>query len=226
MTDFDADLIAARNAMLARKIPDMQAGIDFNDNIGVPKMDALETKDVTGAISTPRHSRVRFRAGSECGEGLFEDGIEFDGYTLTIEVSVETDALAMIDAIKADRISNLEAQLAEAQAREAVAYEVAARKFEELWRETSGYKAAQVRALTSTHTTAALERIKVGVLDKAVEDIGAEIEATSQDGINAKGNESFIIRERQSCFVKGMRSARLTLIANRSAILSTLEETP
>ena len=38
MTDFDADLIAARNAMLARELPDMHWANDFNDNIGVPRV--------------------------------------------------------------------------------------------------------------------------------------------------------------------------------------------
>tara|TARA_R110002051_G_C8754381_1_gene500681 strand:+ start:2995 stop:3210 length:216 start_codon:yes stop_codon:yes gene_type:complete len=62
-------------------------------------MDALEHKDVTGTISTDRHRTVRFRAGSEYGD-LFEENVEFDGYTLTIEVSGEADALAMIEAIR------------------------------------------------------------------------------------------------------------------------------
>jgi len=62
--------------------------------------DPLGYKDVTGTISTERHRAVRFRAGMECGD-CFEEGVEFDGYTLTIEVSGEADAMAMIEAIKA-----------------------------------------------------------------------------------------------------------------------------
>lgn len=61
--------------------------------------DPLEWKDVTGTISTDRHSAVRFRAGAECGD-VFEEDVEFDGYTLTIEVSGESDALAMVEAIR------------------------------------------------------------------------------------------------------------------------------
>lgn len=61
--------------------------------------DPLHDKDIAGLTHTARHERVRWRAGQECGEGLFEDGVEFDGLTLTIEISGEADALAMIEAI-------------------------------------------------------------------------------------------------------------------------------
>ena len=50
MTDFDADLIAARNAMLARKLPDMHRANDFNDNIGMPDMTSTDTVE---RVATP-----------------------------------------------------------------------------------------------------------------------------------------------------------------------------
>lgn len=61
--------------------------------------DPLEENDITGVTSTSRHRRVRWRAGMECGDELFEDGVDFDGLTLTIEVGGKEDALAMIEAI-------------------------------------------------------------------------------------------------------------------------------
>jgi hypothetical protein len=63
--------------------------------------DPLDHTEVTGTISTPRHAAVRFRAGHECGD-LFTEGDEFDGFTLTIEVSGFADAMAMVEAIRAD----------------------------------------------------------------------------------------------------------------------------
>lgn len=62
--------------------------------------DPLEERTISGVIYNSRHQRIRWMAGMECGEGLFEDGIEFDGLTLTIEVSGRDDALAMIRAIE------------------------------------------------------------------------------------------------------------------------------
>lgn len=61
--------------------------------------DPLEHADICGVTSTNRFERVRWRAGAECGDELFEDGVEFDGLTLTIEVAGKEDALAMIEAI-------------------------------------------------------------------------------------------------------------------------------
>ncbi|MBO9459011.1 hypothetical protein [Labrenzia sp. R5_0] len=61
--------------------------------------DELEDREMTGVISNSRNRAIRFRAGSECGE-LFEEDVEFDGLTLTVEVSGKEDALAMIEAIK------------------------------------------------------------------------------------------------------------------------------
>jgi hypothetical protein len=61
--------------------------------------DYLDDHEITGTISTSRHREVRYRAGHECGD-LFEEGDEFDGFTLTIEVSGRDDALAMLEAIK------------------------------------------------------------------------------------------------------------------------------
>jgi hypothetical protein len=64
-----------------------------------PMTDPLDHTEVTGEISTPRHAAVRFRAGHECGD-LFAEGDEFDGFTLTIEVSGLDDAMAMVEAIR------------------------------------------------------------------------------------------------------------------------------
>lgn len=61
--------------------------------------DDLDDTEMTGVISTSRHGAVRWRAGHECGE-LFEEGQDFDGLTLTIEISGKADALAMLEAIK------------------------------------------------------------------------------------------------------------------------------
>lgn len=61
--------------------------------------DFLDTGEITGTISTSRHREVRFRAGHQSGD-LFVEGEEFDGFTLTIEVSGRDDALAMVEAIK------------------------------------------------------------------------------------------------------------------------------
>jgi hypothetical protein len=66
-----------------------------------PMTDPLDHTEVTGTISTPRHAAVRFRAGHECGD-LFAEGDEYDGFTLTIEVSGLDDARAMVEAIRAD----------------------------------------------------------------------------------------------------------------------------
>lgn len=63
--------------------------------------DPLESTDIIGVASNSRNRRIRWRAGPECGDELFEDGVEFDGLTLTVEVSGEEDALAMIEAIRA-----------------------------------------------------------------------------------------------------------------------------
>lgn len=62
--------------------------------------DPLEHNDILGVASNSRNRRIRWRAGAECGYELFEEGIDFDGLTLTIEVSGQEDALAMIEAIK------------------------------------------------------------------------------------------------------------------------------
>lgn len=61
--------------------------------------DHLDDAEITGTISTPRHAAVRYRVGQECGE-IFEEGVDFDGFTLTIEVSGRDDALAMLEAIR------------------------------------------------------------------------------------------------------------------------------
>lgn len=61
--------------------------------------DPLDQTEITGTISTPRHAVVRYRAGHESGE-LFAEGVDYDGFTLTIEVSGKADALAMLEAIR------------------------------------------------------------------------------------------------------------------------------
>jgi hypothetical protein len=61
--------------------------------------DHLDHEEMTGTISTSRHRAVRWRAGRESGD-LFEEGDEFDGFTLTIEISGRDDALAMLEAIR------------------------------------------------------------------------------------------------------------------------------
>ena len=61
-------------------------------------MTDLHDTEMTGTISTARHQVVRYRAGHESGD-LFEEGQEFDGLTLTIEVADVADARAMLDAI-------------------------------------------------------------------------------------------------------------------------------
>jgi len=61
--------------------------------------DALDHIEITGTISTSRHRAVRFRAGQESGE-IFGEGVEYDGFTLTIEVDGKDDALAMLEAIR------------------------------------------------------------------------------------------------------------------------------
>lgn len=63
--------------------------------------DPLHERTISGAIYNSRHERIRWTAGQECGEDLFEDGVEFDGLTLTIEVSGRDDALEMLKAIEA-----------------------------------------------------------------------------------------------------------------------------
>jgi hypothetical protein len=70
--------------------------------------DRLYDTELTGTISTPRHGTVRYRAGFESGD-LFEEGDNFEGLTLTIEVSGQDDALAMIKAIKGTNPSVLSA---------------------------------------------------------------------------------------------------------------------
>ena len=61
-------------------------------------MTDLHDTEMTGTISTARHQVVRYRAGHESGD-LFEEGQDFDGLTLTIEVADAADAQAMLDAI-------------------------------------------------------------------------------------------------------------------------------
>ena len=63
-------------------------------------MTDLHDTEMTGTISTARHQVVRYRAGHESGD-LFEEGQDFDGLTLTIEVADAADAQAMLDAISA-----------------------------------------------------------------------------------------------------------------------------
>jgi len=58
----------------------------------------LEQRPLAGKVSTPRHSAVLWRAGSDWGE-LFEDGVEYTGLTLTIEIRSYADAMAMLAAI-------------------------------------------------------------------------------------------------------------------------------
>lgn len=53
----------------------------------------------TGTISTARHAVVRYRIGHDSGD-TFGAGSDYDGFTLTIEVSGRDDALAMLEAIK------------------------------------------------------------------------------------------------------------------------------
>lgn len=84
---------------------------------------------------------------------------------LTEAQLAEDGAMQIIAAERAEVLS-LRKQLTEARAQVAVAYEAAADKHDELWRETDGYKSAQIRALTPDHTTAALEQIKADA-DKA-----------------------------------------------------------
>ena len=60
--------------------------------------DNLDDTEITGTISTSRHRDVRYRIGRESGD-LFEEDQDFDGITLTIEVSGRDDALAMLKAI-------------------------------------------------------------------------------------------------------------------------------
>ena len=62
-------------------------------------MDRLEDTEIRGTISNGRNRSIRFRAGHESGD-IFEQDVDFDGYTLTVEVSGEDDALTMIEAIK------------------------------------------------------------------------------------------------------------------------------
>lgn len=61
--------------------------------------DFLDHNGITGTISTSRHREVRWRTGHESGD-VFVEGEEFDGFTLTIEVSGRDDALEMLEAIK------------------------------------------------------------------------------------------------------------------------------
>lgn len=63
--------------------------------------DPLHQRTISGAFYNSRNDRIRWTAGQECGEDLFEEGVEFDGLTLTVEVSGRDDALAMIKAIEA-----------------------------------------------------------------------------------------------------------------------------
>ena len=60
--------------------------------------DYLDDHEITGTISTARHAVVRYRAGHESGD-IFEADVDYDGFTLTIEVSGRDDALAMLEAI-------------------------------------------------------------------------------------------------------------------------------
>ena len=61
--------------------------------------DYLDDHEITGTISTARHAVVRYRACHESGD-IFEEGDDYDGLTLTIEVSGRDDALAMLEAIR------------------------------------------------------------------------------------------------------------------------------
>jgi hypothetical protein len=61
--------------------------------------DPLDNDEITGTLSTSRHAVVRYRAGHESGE-LFAEGDEYDGLTLTIEISGAADAMAMLEAIR------------------------------------------------------------------------------------------------------------------------------
>lgn len=65
-------------------------------------MDPLFDDEMTGTIRTARHPVVRYRAGHESGD-LFEEGQDYDGLTLTIEVSGKADVQAMLDAISAKK---------------------------------------------------------------------------------------------------------------------------
>lgn len=62
--------------------------------------DPLDSKAISGAFSNGRNRSIRFIAGRESGD-VFGTDVEFDGFTLTVEVSGEEDARAMIEAIAA-----------------------------------------------------------------------------------------------------------------------------
>lgn len=66
----------------------------------------LQQHEMAGTTRTPRHAAVRFRAGPQCGE-LFAEGVEFDGLTLTIEISGYADAEAMLQAIRLSPLDQL-----------------------------------------------------------------------------------------------------------------------
>ena len=57
------------------------------------------TDDISGAIRTNRHARVRYRFGQECGE-VFAEGEDYDGPTLTIECADWNEAKDMLAAIR------------------------------------------------------------------------------------------------------------------------------
>lgn len=61
--------------------------------------DRLENGEMTGVISNGRHDAIRWRAGRESGD-MFEEGVDYDGFTLTVEISGADDARAMLRAIE------------------------------------------------------------------------------------------------------------------------------
>lgn len=65
----------------------------------IDPLDDAEIPEIIGIFGTRRHAAVRFRVGAECGD-LFEEGDDFDGLTLTIEVRDYADAAAMLAAIR------------------------------------------------------------------------------------------------------------------------------
>ena len=221
MTRFDADLRAARAAMLARELPDMHRANDFNDDIGVPRVSDELKRLSDAAAKGPWHYRPREHDdwGLIRGdEAVFDDeesgppvasakpiwgDYDFDAHRAAGTDPMAANGRFITELVNAYRAGDLvpAAQLAEAQAREAVAYKVAADVYDDVrsiyWGRTLAEMQSRVvgkiRALAPTETTAALDRIKAearnAALDEAYELIQTLHQADAMNSILALKTE-------------------------------------
>lgn len=121
-------------------------------------------------------------------------------WRFSVDMGEQTSTVVKIWEQRKEAISRAEAAEAELSrlrtAQDAMvgaAYEAAAKRFEELWRETSAYQAAQIRALTPPDATASLQRMlreaRNAALDRAAKAVPQDPPYGKADGDMMRGRE-------------------------------------